>query len=504
VRFVKKPGLGGLTLFGLLAVRVLGAGAASTEELRARIDALVTAEKYAGAIWSVEIASLDTGRTLYAHHPGRRMSPASNSKLYTGALALDTLGGAHRIRTPLLSSAPVGADGTLAGDLVVAGRGDPGWNPRQAKKDFWTAFEPFVAELRRAGVKRIKGDIVADSTWLRSTPQGASWTADDMNEDYGAEISALTLDENYVDLRITPGAQPGDAVKLDVLQPLSGLEFRNELTTVAPEAHKKSGQTRVLRLPGENLVRLQGTVPAGGKMIEAEATVPRPAQWFAVALREALLKAGLAVDGGARSLRWPESPALATVQVGEVVSAPLRDLVRDFMVPSQNLKTDLIFAHLGEMRRPVGAPEWIRSDELAVDQLEAFLKKIGARPGDVRFDEGSGLSRNNLTTAAATVALLKHMASHREAEAFRASLPVAGVEGTLRKRLKGTAAEGKVRAKTGGLRWAATLSGYVTSAAGERLVFSLMLNRQPGTEETPASRGLDEIVVMLAEFAGKP
>jgi D-alanyl-D-alanine carboxypeptidase/D-alanyl-D-alanine-endopeptidase (penicillin-binding protein 4) len=96
------------------------------------------------------------------------------------------------------------------------------------------------------------------------------------------------------------------------------------------------------------------------------------------------------------------------------------------------------------------------------------------------------------------------MASHREAEAFRASLPVAGVEGTLRKRLKGTAAEGKVRAKTGGLRWAATLSGYVTSAAGERLVFSLMLNRQPGTEETPASRGLDEIVVMLAEFAGKP
>lgn len=489
-----------------LAGRIFAAGAATIEELQGRIDAFVGQEKFTGALWSIEVASLDTGRTLYQHHARRRMRPASNSKLYAGALALDTLGGAYRIRTPLLGTGPVDSAGVLAGDLVIAGRGAPDWNPRDAKKDFWTAFEPFVAELKRAGVKHIRGDIVADATWLRGPPHGASWTVDDMADYYGAEISAVTLEENYVDLHVTPGAKPGDPVKVDVLQPLSGLEFRNELTTVSAADHQKLGErrgVRVLRLPGETMVRLQGAVAAGGKVIQGEATAPRPAQWFAVALREALLKAGITVDGKARSLRWPEAPALATVEIGAIVSAPLRDLVRGFMVPSQNLETDLIFAHTGEMRRPPGTPEWVRSDELAVDLLDAFTQKLGIPRDEVIFDEGSGLSRNNLTTAAATVALLKHMATHRETEAFLASLPVAGVDGTLAKRMKGTAAEKNVRAKTGGLRWAATLSGHVTTAAGERLVFSLMLNRHRGTTERPARAEIDEIAVMLAEFAGK-
>lgn len=503
---VKRPLLAAACLLLALAGRAPAAGATTAGELQGRIDAFVAQEKFAGALWSIEVASLDTGRTLYQHHPRRRMSPASNAKLYAGALALDTLGGAYRIRTPLLGTGPLDAAGVLAGDLVVAGRGAPDWNPRDGKKDFWTAFEPFVAELTRAGVKRIRGDIVADATWLRVPPHGASWTVDDMNDYYGAEISAITLEENYVDLRITPGAKPGDPVKLDVLQPLSGLEFRNALTTTAPADDGKPGGRRglrVLRLPGETVVRLQGAVAAGGKAVEAEATVPRPAQWFATALREALLRAGIAVDGRARSLRWPEAPAAATVELGAVVSAPLRDLVRGFMLPSQNLETDLIFAHTGEMRRPPGTPEWVRSDELAVDLLDAFMRKIGIAPDDVIFDEGSGLSRNNLATAAATTALLRHMAGHREAEAFLASLPVAGVDGTLARRMKGTAAERNVRAKTGGLRWAATLSGYVTTAAGERLAFSLMLNRHRGTAERPARAEIDEIAVMLAEFAGR-
>lgn len=505
-RAVKSPLSATLCLFLSLASPASAAGAVTAGDLRERIDAFVGQEKFAGAIWSIEVASLDTGRTLYQHHPRRRMSPASNSKLFAGALALDTLGGAHRIRTPLLGTGPVDATGVLAGDLVVGGRGAPDWNPRDGNKDFWTAFSPFVAELMRTGVKRIRGDIVADATWLRGPPHGASWTVDDMGDYYGAEISAVTLEENYVDLRITPGAKPGDPVKVEVLQPLSGLEFSNELTTVSAEDHKKLGDRRdlrVLRLPGETLVRLQGNVAAGGNVIEGEATVPRPAQWFAVALREALLKAGITVDGNARSLRWPEAPTLATVEIGTVVSAPLRDLVRGFMVPSQNLETDLIFAHTGEMRRPPGTPAWVRSDELAMDLLAAFTQKLGIPRDDVIFDEGSGLSRNNLTTAAAAVTLLKHMATHREAEAFLASLPVAGVDGTLAKRMKGTAAEENLRAKTGGLRWAATLSGYVTSAAGERLVFSIMLNRHRGTSERPERAEVDEIAVMLAEFAGK-
>ena len=122
---------------------------------------------------------------------------------------------------------------------------------------------------------------------------------------------------------------------------------------------------------------------------------------------------------------------------------------------------------------------------------------------EVRFDEGSGLSRNNLVSANATTALLKFMAGHREAEAFHEALPIAGVDGTLRRRMKNTAAENNVRAKTGTLRWANSLSGYVTTAAGEKLVFSVMLNRAVVPAGRNARDDVDAIALMLAQFTGR-
>jgi D-alanyl-D-alanine carboxypeptidase/D-alanyl-D-alanine-endopeptidase (penicillin-binding protein 4) len=471
----------------------------SAAELQSEIEAFVGQARFHGALWGVKVVSLDTGRTLAEHAADRRQSPASNSKLYAGVLALVTLGGDYRIVTPLRATAAVDAAGVVKGDLIVAGRGDPSWSFREAKKDFWAVFEPFVVALHRAAVKRITGDIVADATWLREPPQGASWTADDMDYDYGAEISAVTLADNYVDLRVVPAAVAGQPCAVEVLQPLSGLVFDNRTTTGAAESERV---VRVQRLPGESTVHLFGTLPVGGKPELTEAPVPRPAAWFAAALREALHRAGIAVEGRSRALRWPEAPAAGEVALGEVVSPPLRDLVAGFMKPSQNLETDLIFAHVGELRRNAATPAWRQSDELAVAALDEFIARIGVPAGAVLFDEGSGLSRNNLTTAAATVDLLAYMARHRESAAFVASLPVAGVDGSLAKRMKGTAAEGNVRAKTGGLRWANSLSGYVTTAAGEKLAFSLMLNRHVAPPDRKATEDLDQLAVLLARYAG--
>lgn len=467
----------------------------SPPDLPAQLEALVNQPRFVGAIWGVKVVSLATGRTVFEHHPDRRMSPASNSKLYAGALVLDQLGGDYRISTPLLATAKPDQAGVLAGDLIVAGRGDPGWNHRAGKKDFWTSFEPFVALLRRAGVKRITGDIVADATWLRLPPQGASWTADDMDFEYGAEVSAVTLADNYLDLRVTPATTPGQPCTVEVLQPLSGLLIDNR-TTTGPAGGQR--ELRVQRLPGEDTVHLFGTLPVGGEEELTEAPVPYPAVWFARTLREALTKAGITVGGRARGLRWPDAPAAAGVLLGEITSAPLGELVASFMLPSQNLETDLIFGHLGEQRRTAATPAWRRSDELAVTALDDFLVHNGVPAGAVLFDEGSGLSRNNLTTAAATVQLLTVMARHREAAAFQVALPTAGVDGSLRNRMKGTAAEGRVDAKTGTLRYAASLSGYATTAAGEKLVFSAMLNRYPVPANAKAGDPLDELAVMLA------
>lgn len=475
-------------VFGLAAVL---ARATPFEE---RLHRFLAQPKFEGASWAVKLESLDTGRELFAHQPRLRMSPASNSKLFAGALALTRLGPDYRIRTPLLATAAVRPDGTLPGDLVVAGRGDPSWGARERKPEFWSIFEPFIAELRRAGVTRITGDIVADGTWLRVAPDGGSWTVDDMQHDYGAEISGVSFLDNYVEIRVSPGPAPGEPCSVEILEPLSDLTFVNLTRTLAP-GEKATVDTR--RIYGTRTVEIIGGVAVGGKPVREEAPVPRPAQWFAASLKAALERAGIAVGGSARSAVWPEPPADAGVLLGEIVSPPLAELVAGFMKPSQNLETCLVFAHTGELARTDATPAGKRSDELALEALMELARAANIAPGELIFDEGSGLSRNNLVTPEATVRLLAHLARHSAAAAFIASLPVAGRDGSLANRFKGTPAEDNVRAKTGGLRWAATLSGYLTTAGGERAAFSVMLNRHLAPEGSRARDEVDALTLLL-------
>ena len=189
------------------------------------------------------------------------------------------------------------------------------------------------------------------------------------------------------------------------------------------------------------------------------------------------------------------------VELGSVESLPMSDIAREVMKPSQNLYTDLLLAHVGEQHRTPDASPNETSEDLGIRELNKFLTEAGVKKDDVLFEEGSGLSRNNLTTPNATIALLQFMSHHKCAEAYLNALPIAGVDGTLRNRMKGTAAANNVRAKTGTLRWANSLSGHVTTAAGERLLFSIMLNRYHNPDQNRSARSdVDAIAIMLAEF----
>ena len=471
------------------------------DELRAQLDSLVTAPRFHAALWGVKVVSLDTGGVWFEHHADRFQSPASNCKLYPAALALDRLGRDYRIVTPLFATAQPDGAGELRGDLVVSGRGDPSWQTRGTKKDFWATFEPFVAALDKAGVRHITGDVVADTTFFRGVPTGASWTADDLTEDYGAEISSIALEDNFADLRVTPGTTVGQPCTLAFVQPLTGLVLDNRTTTIAAGGARHLDRTRLL---GEIIVHLFGEFPLGGAEHLVYVTLPRPATWFASALKEALARHGIRVDGVARSVRWPDAPATTTasVKLGEIASPPLHELIAALLKPSQNLETDLVFFHLGEKFRAADAPALQTSEESATALLREFLRTNHLPADEVRFDEGSGLSRNNLATTNATVALLQFMSGHRAAKDFFDALPIAGVDGTLRRRMKGTAAENNVHAKTGSLRYADSLSGYVTTAAGERLAFGFMLNRYVPPAGRTARTELEELAVLLASFNG--
>ncbi len=472
-------------------------------------------------MWGVKIVSLDSGKILFEQNAAKLFSPASNCKLYTMALALDKLGGDYRIRTSLFSTAKPDKRGTLKGDLIVYGRGDPTINARLNGGDIFAALQPLVAALTNAGVKRISGDLVGDESFFQGPPYGSGWAWDDMNYYYGAEISALTLNDNTLQVVARPGVSNGAPCQLTLVPATSYLVLSNRTQTVAAGGKRDLTFYRPIE---QNVVYVSGQMPLDATNYTDDVTMHNPAGLFMAFFREALARNGVKVSGKTRTVNWLDRQVRPLdvdklIELGAVESLPMRDLVGEVQKPSQNLYTDLLLAHVGERERrsPIqreaesgdkqagsepGAP--INSEDLGIRELQKFLARAGIQRGDVQFEEGSGLSRNNLATPNATVTLLQFMSRHAEADAYLKALPIAGVDGTLRNRMKNTPAANNVRAKTGTLRWANSLSGYVTTAAGERLAFSIMLNRYsaPDTEHSGRAE-IDKIAVMLAGFTGR-
>ena len=490
----------------LLASSVLAAeqtSPATLAELQQRLVEHISQPKYDAALWGVKIISLDSGKTVFERNPQKLCSPASNCKLYTVALALDRLGPDYRIKTSLYARAKPGKSGTLSGDLIVYGRGDPTINARLHGGDICRALEPLVSALTNAGVKRIAGDLVADESYFRGPPFGSGWIWDDLEYYYGAEISALTINDNILQALVTPGPRVGEPCKIALVPDTAWLSFSNRTETV--DKGGKRGVHFHRPLDG-NVIYTSGQMPIDDTGYTNAVTMHHPAGLFVSFLKQALARQGIKVSGRLRTVNWLDRQAKLVdyrtwVELGSMESLPMSDLAREVQKPSQNLYTDLLLGHVGEKTRTAEARLDATSEGLGVRELNKFLAEVGIKKGETFFEEGSGLSRDNLTTANATVALLEFMNRHKSAEVYLASLPIAGVDGTLKNRMKGTPAAGNVRAKTGTLHWANSISGFVTTAGGEHLVFSLMLNRY--YELRPARGDLDTIVVMLAGFTGR-
>jgi serine-type D-Ala-D-Ala carboxypeptidase/endopeptidase (penicillin-binding protein 4) len=475
-------------------------------DLQLQLSNHISQEKFASALWGVKVVSLDTGKILFECNARKLFSPASNSKLYTVALGLDRLGPDYRMKTSLDSAAPPNRWGTIKGDLIIYGRGDPTSNARLHHEDIYAALEPLVSVLINRGVKRITGDIIADESFFHGPPYGSGWAWDDMEYYYGAEISALTINDNTLQVLVNPAVKIGEPCKLILFPPTSFVCLSNQTRTAAQKTKRSVAFHRPVE---ENIVYVTGEMARGDSGFKEEITVHNPAALFGSFFKEALARHHIKVSGHVRTVSALQRAlrtgrSRADCELGSMESLPVSALAREIMKPSQNLYTDLLLAHIGEFKRTAETPVTTTSEDLGIAELNRFLNEIGVKPGDVLFEEGSGLSRNNLTTPDATITLLGFMSKHKAGDAFFDALPIAGVDGTLRNRMKGTAAAGNVRAKTGTLRWANSLSGYVKSAAGERLAFSIMLNRYHNPDRGRSAREeVDAVAIMLAEFTGR-
>jgi D-alanyl-D-alanine carboxypeptidase/D-alanyl-D-alanine-endopeptidase (penicillin-binding protein 4) len=366
-----------------------------------------------------------------------------------------------------------------------------------------------ATRLAAAGVKRVEGDIVGDETYFTGPQYGSGWEWEDLQWWYGAEVSALTINDNALDLYVKPGVKVGAPAVITTGPPDPLLTITNHVTT-APSGTKR--QLTIYRSLGTHALEIVGTMAVDDRGFTGGIGISHPALLFVYLLRSALAKRGVVITGRSRTVAPSVSgapiaaaPVSGLTEIATFQSPPLSVIAAQTLKPSQNLYTELILRTLGKVVPVTNSSEnnnGATSESAGLDAVREFLKEAGINPAALVLSDGSGLSRNDMITADATLQLLTYMSHHESANAFRDALPIAGVDGTLRNRMRGTPAENNLRAKTGSLSSAASLSGYLTTVSGERLVFSIMVNNYPEDVE-PRSICIDPIAILLASFAGK-
>ncbi len=488
-------------------VRV-GSPTRTIAELQTRVAQVLNKPELAAAMVGIKVTSLETGKVLFEENASKLLRPASNMKLYTVAAALDRLSPDYRFVTSVYAAARPDAAGILHGDLTIYGRGDPSIAARFNSGDYFKGINDLASQIAATGLKRVEGDLVGDETYFTGPRYGAGWNWEDLQWWYGAEVSALTVNDNALDLSVKPGSAVGAPAVISTGPPDPLLAIVNRVVTGARGSRRELALHRGL---GTDALEIQGTIPLDDRGYTAGVGISHPGLLFVYLLRSSLAQRGVVFTGKSRTVPAPAYVNGTTIpkpngsiEIASMKSPPLSLIAAHTLKPSQNLYTELILRTLGRVVPPSpGSPDVIRtSEEAGLEIVKTFLREAGVNTIGLALNDGSGLSRNDMITAEASVQLLTYMSRHRYASVFREALPIAGVDGTLRNRMKGTAAQNNVRAKTGSLSSASSLAGYVTTAGGENLVFSIMVNNYP-VDMDARSLCIDPITVLLASFAGK-
>ena len=470
----------------------------AVQQLQHDIDAILAAPALEHSVWGVLVTSLartDEEETLYSLHARTLLMPASNMKIVTLAAAAARLGWDFHYETRLVADGPI-QGGVLHGDLIVIGSGDPSIGGRDGPPAH--VFDAWAENLKAIGLRRIEGRIIGDDDRFEDETLGAGWTWDDLSEGYAAGVGALQFNENAIRATIAPGLALGDWAIVSVEPPGSGLVIRNELTTTAAGT---ALSITPRRLPGSSQLELRGSVPLESVPSAHTLSVDNPTQFFVTVLRNTLIAHGIGVDGPPVDIDDIDDVTDRPSRDGASVllshqSPPLSMLATTLMKVSQNLYAETFLKTLSSP----GMNDGVGTSSDGLTAVRETMKAWGVEDGGLIMRDGSGLSRYNYVTPHTLVTILTHVDRDDQLRGpFESALPIAGRDGTLSRRMVGTVAEGNAHAKTGSISNGRSLSGFVTTADGERLVFSIIANNF----ETPASvieQESDHIVVRLAQF----
>ena len=466
---------------------VTSAGTNAT--LRALIDSMADAPAFANAHWGILIVDPQRGDTLYSRNAGKLFMPASNMKILTSAVATAQLGMDYRYRTTFAARGPV-SSGTLSGDLVVIGRGDPSVSDHMLG-DAMIPIRAIADSISRKGIRHITGRVVAAGNAFPDASLGFGWSYDDFEDSYSAPTDELLFNEGFSEIHVTGGARPGDPVQV-VVRPAKSFPVVHVSTTTGPEVRPDSNGRRAnsLRVRKDSStweVTLAGQI-APGDTATIEVTHHDANTAYLAAVRESLRDRGITIDDAASDT----TTRLDTLAV--LTSPPLSEIMKALMKPSQNQIAEMFFRTIALHATGIG-----RSDTASA-VVGRQIAQWGVAPNEVVIRDGSGLARYDYVSPRTLVRVLDAMRRAPSFPAYYDAMPIAGVDGTIRNRMKGTPAQGNVHAKTGTLAMARSLSGYVTTANQRMLIFSFLCNNWT-TPVRDVERVQDIIATRLATMS---
>ena len=442
-------------------------------DVKPAIEAIINRSQFQRSRWGILIQTLDKSQTIYSLAAQGYFTPASSLKILTTAAVLSHLGSEYRIRTSVYGE----PDNPNLTQLRVVGRGDPSFTNKQ--------LQDLAQQLKLQGIEKIEKLIVEDGYFSESAIN-PTWQWEDLIFYYATAVNSLILNENTVNLTLLP-QKIGQPVRLLWDDAIAARQWRVEnFAQTAPA--QTPYDVEVTGVLGKPLIQIRGNLAVDAKPDPWDLAIIDPGNYFLESFRQTLTQQGITVKQGTVSVG--NTPQAGEEELAMVESLPIKELLIEANQNSNNIYAESLLYTLG-----ANSPSRVS----AVETAKQILTKLGVEPDSYFLYDGSGLSRQNLVSPQAIAQTLQLMAQTPQAEVYRNSLSLAGVNGTLRRRFQDTPVQGNLWGKTGTLTGATALVGYLNVPEYQTLVFSIMVN-QSQQRASIHRQAMDEIILMLMKL----